>query len=380
MNGSDLLNAVSHAEESYLSEAENISAAAGEFRKQKKKKIKTAACISGCFLIAVSTVFVLRGLNGKPALPENPSGESHPAFMQDTTGQSDPTVPALAEQTEIVPETGEPVTVPDLLPAGSPETAFVPHWDERSELDRFTELTYNGTLYVVSGPTDGAYFGEALGTATTTGFDMYTDTQYKEEVSVFTIRDVLPACALGVRFADGVTAAYVNFDYMPASLGQFLNDAGLKTHLTFGKGYADYFDDENKYHSVEFDDFDDAAVWELFLSETGAENNAAYEGFSHRLCDIAVDIPALGIVNKALWVTEDGYLCTNILETGKFFFIGAEKTKAFTEYLYENVPHTDTVPFAAAGDESVTAEESSAGSFGEEVVETVVCTTAPTEE
>ncbi len=379
MNGSDLLNAVSNAEESYLSEAENISAVAGEFRKEKKKKIKTVACILGCFVIAASAVFVLRGLNDTPALPENVSGESSPAVTPSAAGQSDPTATAPTEQIQTVPAIGEPATVPDLLPAGSPETAFVPQWDERSELDRFTELTYNGVQYVVSGQTDASFFGEALGTAQTIGFDMYTDTQYKEEVSVFTIRDVLPACALGVRFADGVTAAYVNFDYTPASLGQFLNDAGLKTHLTFGKGYADYFDDENKYHSVEFDDFDDAAVWEMLLSETGTENNAAYEGFSHRLCDIAVDIPALGIVNKALWVTEDGYLCTNILETGKFFFIGAEKTEAFAEYLYENVHHSDTVPFAAS-EEPVTGSASPAGSSGEEVVETVVCTTAPAEE
>ena len=89
-----------------------------------------------------------------------------------------------------------------------------------------------------------------------------------------------------------------------------------------------------------FDDFDDGIIWERLLSDTSQSITGAYTGIE--LIDISVSIPELGYKNQALWVTEEGYIVTNILDSAKAFYIGPEKAKAFVEYMYNNVPYTDS--------------------------------------
>ena len=51
----------------------------------------------------------------------------------------------------------------------------------------------------------------------------------------------------------------------------------------------------------------------------------------------------LGYENISLGVTENGYLTTNILNTGKAFFIGAEKAQMFMDYVIENCEGYDII-------------------------------------
>ena len=41
-------------------------------------------------------------------------------------------------------------------------------------------------------------------------------------------------------------------------------------------------------------------------------------------------------MNKSITLTEDGYLISNIFETGKWFYIGQEKGNEFIKYVTEN--------------------------------------------
>lgn len=341
MTGNDILNAVSETDEKYISRSENYGNVQNEFKKAKSKKIKTVSAVCLCAAVAVGAAFVMKNISTKPVLNKIAS-ENGEASSQTVSYSADVTAPAVSPA---IPEA---------------EIYQVPHWDELSELQRFGSAEYNGTEYFTCGhEVAGEYFGETLGTATVKGFDMYTDTEYKEEVSVFAIKDVSPACAVGVKFADGVCTVYHDQDYKPATLGQFLEDCGLKKYLVFGKAYANYFDADKRYHMVKFDDFDDSAVWEQLLCDADAKNNADIERNGDNLADISADVPALGIENQGLWFTEDGYLCTNILATLKCFYIGEEKTKAFADYLYANIKYVDEAQDFSAGatDEAVTAEE-----------------------
>ena len=65
---------------------------------------------------------------------------------------------------------------------------------------------------------------------------------------------------------------------------------------------------------------------------------------------ISTNVDILGFNNISLSVTEDGYLTTNILATGKAFYIGEEKVQTFINfvqnelegceiiYVYEDIP------------------------------------------
>lgn len=324
MNGSDLLHAVSETDEIYLSEAENTAGVAGEFKKQKNKKIKASISVLTCLVIAVAAGVLLKGMNKTPELPTNLAVETSAGCMD--------------------------------------EIYEVPHWDTLSETQKYTEFFFNGGTYCIinSTPADEKFFGENLGTATVTGFDFYTDTTHSQEVQVFAVRGISTACVLGVRYESGVCAEFSDLNYAPATLGQLLDDLGLRENLVCGKGSAEYFGEDNRYHSILFNDFADSAVWEMLLADTEAINDPD-RSVGSQLVDFAVSVPALGIENLAMWVTDTGNLCTNLLGTLKCFYIGENAVKAFTDWMYANVPHSEHIP---STDPPVTAEEASAEETG----------------
>ena len=59
------------------------------------------------------------------------------------------------------------------------------------------------------------------------------------------------------------------------------------------------------------------------------------EKFSQSI-EISVDIELLGYENISVSLTDKGYLLTNILDTGKGFYIGEDKVQEFLNYIKEN--------------------------------------------
>ena len=51
---------------------------------------------------------------------------------------------------------------------------------------------------------------------------------------------------------------------------------------------------------------------------------------------VSVSIPVLGYENIGLWVNRSGWMGTNILESGKYFFLGTEQIDRFMDYVLEH--------------------------------------------
>ena len=83
--------------------------------------------------------------------------------------------------------------------------------------------------------------------------------------------------------------------------------------------------------------------------------------FGKELISVSINIELLGYENISLTVTEDGYLTTNILDTGKAFFIGKEKAEEFYGYVRENCEGTEKITYIVNSSEpSGTGASSSA--------------------
>jgi hypothetical protein len=80
---------------------------------------------------------------------------------------------------------------------------------------------------------------------------------------------------------------------------------------------------------------DTSVIWDMLLSNPNLPNegNAKYR---EELIDISVNLNILGIKNKSFAFNSDGYIQTNILESGKTFFIGKDKVNMFIEYVTQN--------------------------------------------
>lgn len=270
--------------------------------------------------------------------------------------------------------------------------AVAPRWEEQGNSARFGEFEVGEIRYNTRDvELEAAQVGEQLGSAIARGYDIYTDTLHEIGLDYFAIRGISTECALAARFeGDEGYYVYVNTWYRPETLDDFITDLNLRENMTFGDFHASYHDENRRLEQVTIHDPDDSIVWELLLSDTSLENVWEDTGWYISVMSISVNIPILGR-NSSIWITEDGYLCTNILNSGKAFYIGEEQVGKFLQYVVLNCPDRTVVVYdysqeegaqTAAednGEESDIVVMTSQGYFGDQEPQTATAQTSAAE-
>lgn len=241
------------------------------------------------------------------------------------------------------------------------EVHAIKAWDELTSAERYSTLKIDSneysslTVYV-----DTADIGNKLGTYEVSGYDEY-DKLHSIQADVFTINKVSESCAVYVKLDDiDGYIAFVNPYYKPETLEQFITDLNLTETLSFGSAYYEYTQGDIS-NTIVYDDFEDKTAWDILLNKTDVQNVLDYDtmNFDEQIISIAIDVPQLGYTNKSIWLTKDGYLHTNILDTGKAFFIGKDTVESFLNTVintYEG--HEMSYTNTQEGAESATAENS----------------------
>lgn len=218
----------------------------------------------------------------------------------------------------------------------------VPRWEEMSITQQFPEVKYGDSQYSSKhNKILNDNIGNNVCTAILTGYDVYTNNSYSKNAYLYTINNISDKCAIAVKFEDSSEYyVYTNAYYRPTTLGEFIEKLNLKEIISFGTIEYDYWninsEGKKEYENVDFYDVDDTVIWNMLFSDTTVEN-VHNDNDSHiPLMSVSVDIPLLGYENIAVWVSEDGYLSTNILDTGKTFYIGKDKVEEFVNYIVEN--------------------------------------------
>ena len=212
-----------------------------------------------------------------------------------------------------------------------------PHWDDLSISSQYALLewegrSYNGTSAVVSQDK----IDYVLGREVLSGQDVYAEVLHEREGDVFAVSGIAPQCAVAVEL-EGTYYVYRTSEYVPDTLGDLIEDLNLHENIQFGSVWYEYQKKNGEYASIEFTDLPQNIVWEMLLRDETLANVEHYDQMQFSsIMSISVNIPLIGYENIALSVTEEGYVTTNILDTGKAFFIGAEKVQKFVDYVLEN--------------------------------------------
>ena len=238
------------------------------------------------------------------------------------------------------------VVAADSAPVASAEVGMIPHWEDMPIYQQFHDIEFNGISYGARrGIIPADRLGESLGTITARGWDEYADIAGEDanrylSAELFTITKINPQCAVAVRY-EGCDTVYacVNSYYRPDTLGQFVEDLNLLEEISFGTVYYEWRSPSGRRATIRFDDVDDQTIKDMLLTETDAENiydESKLHEMPKRVMGASVDIPLLGYENISLSVQEGGCIKTNILDTGKLFYIGEEQTQAFVDYVTDH--------------------------------------------
>ena len=226
------------------------------------------------------------------------------------------------------------------------DTAVIPKWNEMSISQQFNEVEYNNSKYSsrITKISNNNIL-KNIGNATLTGYDTYTETTYNKKAELYSIKDIEEKCAIAIKFeGDTDYYVYVNSYYRPTTLGEFTKDLNLEEIISFGTIYYNYWDEDLQEDiNVEFYGVDNKIIWQKLFNNKNLENiysdNGTEKYTSERFSQsigISVDIPLLGYKNISVSLTDKGYLLTNILDTGKGFYIGEDKVQEFLDYIKDN--------------------------------------------
>lgn len=225
------------------------------------------------------------------------------------------------------------------------ETALIPRWEEMEIYQQYCITEWEGREYSSNGieiPVER--IGGFLGDSVAKGWDMYAESKGESGerfvgAEIYAVTEISEECAVAVQY-EGEDGYYVfaNSSYRPKTLKEFIEALNLQDEIIFGTADYEYRKASGEYATVLFEDVDSDKIWEMLLAAEDAENvydESALSEIPEKVIDIGVDIPILGYRNISLAVHENGYIVTNILDTGKMFCIGTENTEAFIRYVLE---------------------------------------------
>ncbi|MGN0649213.1 MAG: hypothetical protein ACI4KM_02160 [Oscillospiraceae bacterium] len=248
------------------------------------------------------------------------------------------------------------------------EVWIIPSWDEMSMVERFSEVEFGGERYNGSA-FSGFERGEYLGEAELTGYDVYEEKSYTANAEVYSNVGISTQCAVVVVFETGEEYVYRNTWYKPSTLGEFIRDLNLRENLEITSAYVQ----DNRadgWSNTHYTGVSTDKIMEILFADESIPNVQNFDQmvfeFGSSKIDFAVDIRKIGAQNISIALTEEGWLTTNILDTGKAFYVGTEKIDEVMRYLEtcDGETHSYTYQIEESepyeGDEAVSVAASSA--------------------
>lgn len=284
-----------------------------------------------------------------------------------TAGKTTKDTTTTTGHTQTTPNHEDSTTVTtDYVTTTKAEVAYVKRWDEKSIVEKYSRFEWNTTLFhyaVYEKPLAEDVIGDYITTITDTGYDIYTDTTHTATLHLYEVKDIVSNAAVAVRYEeDPVYYPAVNGDYIPATLGDMIRDLNMEQTVTLGKIYYTYRDEEFNFHDTTYSPLPQDELWQrLFFDPTLPNVYEDRMNFFDTI-DISLQIPTLG-VSYVLSVSEDGYLFTNLFQSGKAFYIGEQVAADFLAYVQENctLESDRVVPYTPATTDEDTATTTSKG-------------------
>ncbi len=196
---------------------------------------------------------------------------------------------------------------------------------------------------------------------------------------VYSIKNIDSRYAIALKFIKDASMTdnfdnfyvYVNSSADPDSFETLVNALDFSATVTFSQAY--YYPGDGK--TIGFEGLDKTKILDILLENAKGAKSVpdpdsflSKQSYKKRL-DLATNLDTLGVRNKSLSVTDDGYLMTNLLSTARVFFIGKETAQKLTDHITSNYKgyelifrnssdssKTDNKPQSGAGKDSSTAQ------------------------
>ena len=221
-------------------------------------------------------------------------------------------------------------------------------WEEKSNFQQYNEFLYNNNKYISNNSNiESSKIGNTLGIVDIKGYDTYQNINHYTKVTLYAINNFSEKCILAVKFNNSNDYyLYYNINYYPLKLNDLLNDMNIKEQIQIGIIHYNYWENKNEkpeYLNIEFYDINNSDLIKLLFDNTNPDNIYNDDDVSQYTSDkystqiiIDINIKNINYGNITITLTDKGYLITNILGSGKAFYVGKNKIEELTNYLITN--------------------------------------------
>ena len=214
-------------------------------------------------------------------------------------------------------------------------------WEYKLTYEKYYTVKYNGNEYRTRARAiNESLLGEVLGTCTAQGVDSYTDKTYTETFNVRKINGVSEEKMIAVGM-DNEYYVYFNDEVKcPATFGELLDAYNLSETLPLIKFSVNEGYKEKGYYQIT----DDEYIWQVLSecrnAEFYAENDKWSRGDRNYLSFTATS-EELGVYKKVFYITEDGYVSTNVFNYSYVYYIGEDAANKIITHAKSNATEAE---------------------------------------
>ena len=214
-------------------------------------------------------------------------------------------------------------------------------WEYKLTYEKFYTVKYNGNDYRTrTRAINESLLGEVLGTCTAQGVDSYTDKTYTETFNVRKINGVSEERMIAVEM-DNEYYVYFNDEVKcPATFGELLDAYNLSETLPLVKFSVNEGYKEKGYYQITDDEYIWQVLSECRYAEFYAENDKWNRGDRNYLSFTATS-EELGVYKKVFYITEDGYVSTNVFNYSYVYYIGEDAANKIITHAKSNATEAE---------------------------------------
>ncbi len=226
------------------------------------------------------------------------------------------------------------------------ELGVVFPWEYMTTAEKYVYLDVSGEKFSArQREISESYIGNKIGSFKATGFDNTVDDGiYTETFEVYEIKGISSDELVAAKI-EGEYYVFISDEYNPpATLGQVMETYNLSEYIEFNRFSFKGDGVEENYHLIN----DDEYVWSILKSCTNAPyfaDEMAWHESKGNYISFTVTSEALGVYKRDLYLTENGYVWTNVFDGAFIYDIGTEAAASIINYAKENSTETTYEPF-----------------------------------
>jgi len=224
------------------------------------------------------------------------------------------------------------------------ELAIEWSWEYRTTAERYTQLIFSDHEFRSAGNHISAEFlGETLGNGEVLGYDVYEEKEHRLTTEIRRINGISDDRMVAVKLEEDFYLFKSSEYDPPATFGELLNLYSLDQNLPFERFSVNEGHKNKGYYQLA----DDQYIWAILssCSEAPFNDNDMWSAGEQNYLSFTATSDILGVYKRVFYVTEDGYIRTNVFDWAYLYEIGVEAAGKIIAYATENGEETEMEPY-----------------------------------